>query len=127
MDARPGAVLVEGLRLAQADSLADQREVVASGAVGRTVAILEQEERRSASTEDTVAFRPIDPEPFSCTGRYRNKATFFTIALYSPAVDAPNVERQSRDTEARRVMSCGVTSARLAQHWSHAGKQRPPV
>ena len=66
VDARAAAMFIEGLRLAKADSLADHGEVVAGGAVGRAFAILEQEERGSAGTEDTVPFCPIGPEPFSC-------------------------------------------------------------
>jgi hypothetical protein len=75
VDARAAAVFVEDLPLAKAYSLADHGEVVAGGAVGRAVAILEEEEGvASASTEDTVPFCPICPEPFSCTRRYRNEA-----------------------------------------------------
>ena len=44
MDARTTAMFIEGLRLAKADLLTDQREVIAGAAVSRTLAILEQEE-----------------------------------------------------------------------------------
>jgi hypothetical protein len=76
MDWRTTAMFVEGLRRAKADSLADHREVVSGGATSRAVTILKKEERCAARTEDTAAFRPIGPEPFSCTGRYRNETAF---------------------------------------------------
>ena len=57
MDARAAAMFVKGLPLAKAHSLADPREVVAGAAVTRAFAILEQEERRPARSQDTIAFR----------------------------------------------------------------------
>src|SRR5262249_34916751 len=65
------AVFAEPLRLAKTDSLAHEREVVSGAAVSQSFAILKKEERGSARAKDTVAFRPIGPEPLSCTERYR--------------------------------------------------------
>jgi len=79
VDARAAPMFVKGLPLAKAYSLADPREVVAGAAVAGAFAILEQEERYSASTKDPVPFCAVGPEPFSCAWRYRNEAAFAVL------------------------------------------------
>src|SRR5262249_7054608 len=76
VDARAATVFTEPLRLAKADLLAHEREVVSGAAVSRALAILEKEERHPARAKDTVTFRPIGSEPLSCTERYRCETAF---------------------------------------------------
>src|SRR5271163_5099585 len=59
VDARTTAMLVEALRLAQADSLAHHGEVVARAAVGWTFVTLKKEERDPTVAEYAMALGAI--------------------------------------------------------------------
>ena len=62
-------MFAETLRLAQTDSLTNEREVVSRATVGRSFTVFDQEKRARPAPRILVAFRPIGPEPHSCTAR----------------------------------------------------------
>jgi hypothetical protein len=99
VDSRSPSMLIESLRLPQADALAYLGEVVAGAAVGRSAPGLEQEERLLLGPEESVAFVAVGDQPF-CRGiGQRNHAGAPVLAPFDGQgpllqVHMPCIERQ---------------------------------